>query len=359
MRYSGVAVSLGSIGSYLPQVTLRIIACHVPEHRCIPRGSVPLCPARTPKAQGTSQPAWRHRKSPNRTGGLEPCPLEPSQPDQQPRDADECQHWAHAAPPCGPDRSWGRLAPYKLGMDRVDAPGSRREETLPGNAPGPGSHPTHGGHPHPPGGKVVYVLLIVVAVIAGAGAIGLVGLLIWRWRRTHKDAARARPPLHGAVVPPLHGVARAAQPLPQAPPAIERPHEVHLHLHGVSAARTSRPSSPGRTCHKTGSEPAQPDQHEHGQPRPAAASPSSVAAGRGRSRSPSRRNLPPPPVWHPTPLQSLRKALVNWAAPWLSSPAGTSAGTCGRGTGAPPGCGWLRSPCWPWPRGSQHAPPLT
>jgi hypothetical protein len=111
-----------------------------------------------------------------------------------------------------------------------------------------GGHPTHGGHPHPPGGKAVYVLLIVVAVIAGAGAIGLVGLLTWRWRRTHKDAARARPPLHGALYP-LHGVTRAAQPLPQAPPAIELPQEVYLHLHGVSAediaAVLAREAPPG------------------------------------------------------------------------------------------------------------------
>ncbi len=60
------------------------------------------------------------------------------------------------------------------------------------------------------------------------------GLLIWRWRRTHKDAARARPPLHGALYP-LQGVTRAAQPLPQPRPAIDRAPDIHLHLHGVSA----------------------------------------------------------------------------------------------------------------------------
>jgi hypothetical protein len=84
-------------------------------------------------------------------------------------------------------------------------------------------------------GEVVYVLVVVVAVTAGVGVISLVGLLIWRWRRTHKDATRARPPLHGAVVPPLHGEARAAQPLPEPlHRAIERP-AVQLHFHGVSA----------------------------------------------------------------------------------------------------------------------------
>ena len=57
----------------------------------------------------------------------------------------------------------------------------------------------------------------------------MVGLLIWRWRRTHKDAARARPPFRGALYP-LHGVTRAAQPLPGPRAAIERPQEAHLHL---------------------------------------------------------------------------------------------------------------------------------
>jgi hypothetical protein len=69
-----------------------------------------------------------------------------------------------------------------------------------------------------------------------------VGLLIWRWRRTYKDAARARPPFRGALYP-LHGVTRAAQPLPEAQRARElpaelqdeTPAELHLHFHGVSA----------------------------------------------------------------------------------------------------------------------------
>ena len=59
------------------------------------------------------------------------------------------------------------------------------------------------------------------------------GLLIWRWRRSHEDAARATSPLHGAVTP-LHRVARAAHPPPKPRAAIERP-AVHLHVHGVSA----------------------------------------------------------------------------------------------------------------------------
>jgi hypothetical protein len=95
-------------------------------------------------------------------------------------------------------------------------------------------------------GEVVYVLVIVVAVTTGVGAISLVGLLIWRWRRTHMDAARARPPLHGAVVPPLHGEARAAQPLPAPRPAIEQ--HVHHHWHGVSAKDVAA-SCDARTSH--------------------------------------------------------------------------------------------------------------
>ena len=51
---------------------------------------------------------------------------------------------------------------------------------------------------------------VTPAVTAGAGAIRLAGLLIWRWRCTHKDAARARPPFRGALYP-LHAVTRAAQ----------------------------------------------------------------------------------------------------------------------------------------------------
>jgi hypothetical protein len=97
--------------------------------------------------------------------------------------------------------------------------------------------------------ELVHVFLIVAGVVVGVGAASLEGLLAWRWRRWHQDAARAMPPLPSKV-------ARAAQPLPKAQPARvlpaerqrELPTEVHFHLHGVSAedvaaiiARRDRP----------------------------------------------------------------------------------------------------------------------
>ena len=77
--------------------------------------------------------------------------------------------------------------------------------------------------------EVVYVLGIVVAVIVGGAAVALMVALASRWRRRRLDAARAE-------VPAAHLPLRAAQPLPPSRHAIERPREVHLHLHGVSAA---------------------------------------------------------------------------------------------------------------------------
>jgi hypothetical protein len=58
--------------------------------------------------------------------------------------------------------------------------------------------------------------------MVGVGAAGLAGLLTWRWRRSRLDAARAVPPVRGAVYP-LHGAARAVQPLPPQRAAVERP----------------------------------------------------------------------------------------------------------------------------------------
>ena len=84
--------------------------------------------------------------------------------------------------------------------------------------------------------ELLQMVLIAAAVIVGADAAGLVGLLTWRWRRTLKGAGRAMPPL-------LTKMARPASPLPQKQrtPALPaaRQHEplggLHLHFHGVSA----------------------------------------------------------------------------------------------------------------------------
>jgi hypothetical protein len=43
--------------------------------------------------------------------------------------------------------------------------------------------------------ELLHVFLIVAGVIVAVGAASLVGLLAWRWRRWHPDAARAMPPL--------------------------------------------------------------------------------------------------------------------------------------------------------------------
>jgi hypothetical protein len=70
--------------------------------------------------------------------------------------------------------------------------------------------------------ELLQMVLIAAAVIVGVSAAGLVALLTWRWHHRHTDAARATLPHPGAVTP-LHGVARAAQPLPQARQAPELP----------------------------------------------------------------------------------------------------------------------------------------
>jgi len=76
--------------------------------------------------------------------------------------------------------------------------------------------------------ELLHALIIMTAVIVGVGAAGLVGLLTWRWHRTRLAAARAMPPLPSKL-------ARAAQPLPQPRPAIERAPKIHLRLHGITA----------------------------------------------------------------------------------------------------------------------------
>jgi hypothetical protein len=75
--------------------------------------------------------------------------------------------------------------------------------------------------------ELVWMLGIVVAVIAGGAVVALLGGWAWRWRRRRLGAARTSYP-HSRI--PV----RAAPPLPQSPPASERPPEVPCHFH-VSA----------------------------------------------------------------------------------------------------------------------------
>jgi uncharacterized membrane protein YraQ (UPF0718 family) len=82
--------------------------------------------------------------------------------------------------------------------------------------------------------ELLHLLVIVLAAVAALGVAGLAGLLAFRVRRRLEDAARAGPPNLGAVSP-LHRTARAAHPLPEPRPAIERPIEQHVHFHGLSA----------------------------------------------------------------------------------------------------------------------------
>ena len=96
--------------------------------------------------------------------------------------------------------------------------------------------------------EFLQMVLIAAGISVGVGAAGVVGLLTWRWRRHRRtDAARATLPHPGAVAP-LHGVARAAPPLPKPPPAFERPPEVHLRLHKITAEDLAAiaPRTPGQ-----------------------------------------------------------------------------------------------------------------
>jgi hypothetical protein len=86
--------------------------------------------------------------------------------------------------------------------------------------------------------ELVHVLVILAGVIVGVGAVGVGGLLAWRWRRPRQDAARTMPPSFASAK-----VVRAAPPPPrerQVPeltstPGRELPGGLHLHFHGVSA----------------------------------------------------------------------------------------------------------------------------
>jgi hypothetical protein len=71
-------------------------------------------------------------------------------------------------------------------------------------------------------------------ITVDVGATGPLGLPTWRRHRSQAGAARAMSPSRESS-PPLHGVARAAQPLAETRVRIDQPAEIHLHLHGVSA----------------------------------------------------------------------------------------------------------------------------
>jgi len=73
-------------------------------------------------------------------------------------------------------------------------------------------------------GAIVHVLIVTAAVVLGISAVGLIGLLIWRWQR--------RPDVTRVTHPSVR--VQAARPLPEPQQAIERP-AVHLHFHGVDA----------------------------------------------------------------------------------------------------------------------------
>jgi apolipoprotein N-acyltransferase len=76
---------------------------------------------------------------------------------------------------------------------------------------------------------VAQALVITIAALAAVAVLAGAALLVYRVRQGQRSA-----PLRVRLVPPV--TRQAAQPLP-APqqPAIERPAEIHLHLHGVSA----------------------------------------------------------------------------------------------------------------------------
>jgi hypothetical protein len=98
--------------------------------------------------------------------------------------------------------------------------------------------------------ELLRVVLIAAAVILGLAALGGAGLVAWRLRRGRQNA-----PLVVHQVPPVTWRPAESLPVPQrsvaALPAPERPAEIHLHFHGVSAediaailAEGNRPDGP-------------------------------------------------------------------------------------------------------------------
>ena len=76
--------------------------------------------------------------------------------------------------------------------------------------------------------ELVHLVLIVAAVLAGIAAAAGAAYAAFRLRHRATEPAR--------LVYRAHPVAqRRSQALPEPRPALERPQEVHLHLHGISA----------------------------------------------------------------------------------------------------------------------------
>ncbi len=71
--------------------------------------------------------------------------------------------------------------------------------------------------------------LIIAAVLLGLTAAGLVALGGWRLRQQQPEPPQV---VHHIIPAP----ARPSQALPEQPPAIERPRDIHLHFHGVAPA---------------------------------------------------------------------------------------------------------------------------
>ena len=76
--------------------------------------------------------------------------------------------------------------------------------------------------------ELLHILLIAVVVILSLGAVGLAAVIAYRVHRSRAGGTTR-------VSLPAPTAARAVQAPREPRPAIERPQEVHLHLHGVSA----------------------------------------------------------------------------------------------------------------------------
>jgi len=76
--------------------------------------------------------------------------------------------------------------------------------------------------------ELLHILLIAVVVILSLGAVGLAAVIAFRVHRWRAGGTTR-------VSLPAPTAARAVQAPREPRPAIERPQEVHLHLHGVSA----------------------------------------------------------------------------------------------------------------------------